>query len=486
MSHRKSVLTRFIIPRRLRIILAAVLGIAATAWTAPALAAVELEVGAAAVDITPKLDSGEKFYLAGLEKNRVATGVHDSLFARALVLKAAERAIALVSVDSIGLQRPTIEAARRQLPMLDYVLVASTHTHAAPDCIGLWGPTDAESGVSDAYLDLVVQGIVESAKTAASATAPARAVYGIASDQSLLGDFRLPNVFDPVLRAVRFERLSDGKPCAVLVQWNAHGVEPRKNPLITRDFMGATVDELERRHGCTVVYFSGAIGGLMGTPNSTHFIRPEQKPVRDVFHFIELYGHAVADLADKALGASAPIELAPIAVSARAIAVPLDNAGYRMARRIGVLRRPAYAWMESREQLGEPLAADVTEGAIALESEVAYLRLGELHIAAIPGELYPELVYGQFQEPVDEGADYHDAPLEVPVMRILPGEKTLLFGLANDELGYIVPKRQWDVKPPFCYGRSSAQYGEVNSVGPETARMLTEALADRIRDASSN
>ena len=28
------------------------------------------------------------------------------------------------------------------------------------------------------------------------------------------------------------------------------------------------------------------------------------------------------------------------------------------------------------------------------------------------------------------------------------------------ELGYILPKRQWDEKPPFCYGRKSAQYGE--------------------------
>ena len=42
-----------------------------------------------------------------------------------------------------------------------------------------------------------------------------------------------------------------------------------------------------------------------------------------------------------------------------------------------------------------------------------------------------------------------------------------------------------DVKPPFCYGRDSKQYGEQNSVGPETARMLTRALADRVRDASA-
>ena len=25
----------------------------------------------------------------------------------------------------------------------------------------------------------------------------------------------------------------------------------------------------------------------------------------------------------------------------------------------------------------------------------------------------------------------------------------MIIGLANDELGYIIPKRQWDEKPPF-------------------------------------
>ena len=36
----------------------------------------------------------------------------------------------------------------------------------------------------------------------------------------------------------------------------------------------------------------------------------------------------------------------------------------------------------------------------------------------------------------------------------------MLIGLANDEVGYIIPKRQWDEKPPFCYGRQKAQYGK--------------------------
>ena len=47
----------------------------------------------------------------------------------------------------------------------------------------------------------------------------------------------------------------------------------------------------------------------------------------------------------------------------------------------------------------------------------------------------------------------------------------------------VIHRSQWDVTPPFAYGRTSAQYGEKNSVGPETARMLMEALADRVSEA---
>ncbi len=67
-------------------------------------------------------------------------------------------------------------------------------------------------------------------------------------------------------------------------------------------------------------------------------------------------------------------------------------------------------------------------------------------------------------------------------MKLLPGDKTLLFGLANDELGYIIPKRQWDVSAPFCYGRKTSQYGEINSCGPEVAPILMKALENRVKE----
>ena len=86
------------------------------------------------------------------------------------------------------------------------------------------------------------------------------------------------------------------------------------------------------------------------------------------------------------------------------------------------------------------------------------MRLGELSIAAIPGELYPEMVYGQFEEPVDAGADFPDAPLEPTIVQALGERKWMLFGLSNDEVGYFIPKRQWDSRKPYAYGLEKSQY----------------------------
>ena len=108
-----------------------------------------------------------------------------------------------------------------------------------------------------------------------------------------------------------------------------------------------------------------------------------------------------------------------------------------------------------------------------------------MHVAGIPGELYPELVYGRVQSPVDSGADFPDAPVEPAITQTLPGDKWLIIGLANDEIGYIIPKCQWDERPPYCYGRTKSQYGEINSCGPNVAPVIMQALSKRVQETAS-
>lgn len=444
-----------------------------------------LRVGFAQGDITPKITEEEPVWIAGYGQNRSATGVHDPLFCRAVVLDDGRRRLALVSVDLVGLQYPVVLKIRSRLAELDYVLVTSTHNHQGPDVIGLWGPSPLRSGVDRRYVEQVVDRVVQTVRQAAANTVIARALYGTATDEALLRDARLPIVHDSVLRAVRFTAAKSPETVGLLVQWNCHPESlGSRNRLITADFPFATVGALERHYDCPVVYFTGAIGGLLTNPRTIRTLGG--KEVREgTFEYAETYGRAVSRLAQQAADAAKPISLSPLTVSARPVMIPLANPLYQAGRALGLVPREALVWSNDFEKLGPPATAKTPVQKLAIKTEVAYLRLGEMHVAGIPGEIYPELVYGEFQDPVDPQVDFPDAPLEPAVMDLLPGKRTLLVGMANDEVGYIIPKRQWDRKSPFAYGRKESQYGEVNSCGPDTAPVLMEALRRRVHELQS-
>ncbi len=117
----------------------------------------------------------------------------------------------------------------------------------------------------------------------------------------------------------------------------------------------------------------------------------------------------------------------------------------------------------------------------AILTEIGCLRLGDLEIAIIPGEIYPELVLGKVQDPADPAADFPDAPVEPAIYAQMKGKYKMMIGLGNDEIGYIIPKRQWDEKAPYCYGLKTSQYGEINSLGPDTAPIICEAFRDLVK-----
>ena len=443
-----------------------------------------VEAAFANCDITPTPTPDRPVWLAGYLPGREATGIHDRLYAHCVVLRHENRKVALISLDLIGLQYPAVLKVRERLADYSYVVVSSTHNHEGPDVIGVWGRTIFQRGVDEAYVTTVVDQVVQLVRSAETELVPAGTRFGLAEDETLLDDGRLPLVKDGILRILVFSRPGSGEPLGMVLQWNCHPETlGSRNTLITADYPAATIEALHQRWQCPVVFFGGSLGGLMAPPS--HRIHDEQgRPLQSGdFAFARGYGQAVAELANRAVDNSAAIRLSPIVVSARPILIPVENIWYRGARALGVVRRQGRLWTGDFERPGPPATAEQAAELAGVETEVGYLRLGDLHIACIPGEIYPELVYGRIQEPADPGADFPDAPPEAHVARILPGEKWLLLGLANDEIGYIIPKRQWDSRPPYAYGRASAQYGEINSCGPEAAPIVMQALANRVRDA---
>ena len=440
-----------------------------------------LHAGFGAVDITPALD-GKPVWLAGFGKGRKATRVHDPLLARAVVFEAGKTKIALVAVDLVGLFREPVERVRQQLPGFAYVLVSSTHNHEGPDTLGLWGPNFATSGIDPDYLKKVEAGIVDAVRQADKDRRAVRPRIGTAKAPELLHDGREPFVKHDELVALQLIDTAD-KTAGVVVQWNCHPETlSSKNTEVSADYVGYTVNWLKERYRCPVVYLTGTVGGLM-TSLHVEVKDATGTPLADgTFAKTERYGHLVGKLAEQALKDSKAVRLTPIEARSRPIFLPIDNTMYRLGWELGVLRRQAFVWTgdSARAEPADPKAG-IKGKAMCVQSEIGWLRLGELEAAAIPGEIYPELVLGKVQDPADPGADFPDAPIEPSIYGQMKAPYKMLIGLANDELGYIMPKRQWDEKAPFCYGRKRAQYGEENSLGPETAPLLCTAFKALVR-----
>ncbi len=141
--------------------------------------------------------------------------------------------------------------------------------------------------------------------------------------------------------------------------------------------------------------------------------------------------------------------------------MPVENQMFLVAAYLGLIDRGHVRWKTMR-------------------TEVALVTIGDASIACVPGEIYPKIVNGGIEHP--PGADFDLEPVEVPPVReLMPGRIKFVFGLANDELGYLIPKSEWDVKPPHLYG-SKGVYGESNSCGPNAARLVHAALAELCRE----
>ncbi|HKY31679.1 MAG TPA: hypothetical protein VJV23_04020 [Candidatus Polarisedimenticolia bacterium] len=445
--------------------------------------------GAARVAITPRLDlPGRPVYMAGLERGLKATGVADELYARALVMTDPRgTSVGLVVLDLIGFFHDDVEALRQELARkhpgiaLAHVAVASTHTHAGPDVIGLWTPIGGS--VDDAYMAEVRSGAVEALASAWASRRPAEMRVGVGTAPGMAKDTRLPELIDETVLALGL-RTPSGDGIASLVNWNSHpSVTGGENSLLSADYPKGLVARMEREWGGVALFAAGDLGGQIGSARVRVADPATGKVPEDRLRKAEILGDRIAGIALAALGeaASRPPAEVRLAARSRTLFVPMDNPRFAEGLAIGLIRpRRLYALDGQGAGLLPselPDRSALRPGAFTLKTEVAVVDLGPARMALVPGELYPELALGGIPDPQDPGADFQGAEREPP-LRPMSDQPLFLIGLANDELGYIIPRSQWDSEPPYAYQRDEPQYGERNSVGPATAPLIMNAFRE--------
>ncbi len=458
------------------------------------IAAGDFRAGAAKTVITPDVHA-TRVYIAGYGQNRVATGVHDDLYARCLALGAGDQTLVVCAADLIGLFYDDVlkirERVKAQAPEVMHLIVASTHDHEGPDTLGLWGPGPLQSGIDEKYMAWLRERIAQTALEAVRSMQPARLTLG-RDDHPLLAllqsDSRPPYVKDPYLFVMHLAT-AGGQTIANLINWSDHPETlGGKNTEITADYPHWLCAYVETHLGGTAIFLNGSIGGLLSTNGSSVALQDPDTgnvAVDNTWRKAELFGNVLGQLAERAVKGGEEVSVSSIAFRGTTIFSPMHNDHFRAAGAAGVFggRKPLY----TNGQLDPSVAEKEVPGLGKLkfttgqdvETEVSYIRFlmgGRVaaEIVTMPGEIYPELVNGGITR--YPGADFPDAPFEPAIREHLKSKYQFIFGLANDELGYIIPQAEYDDQPPWLQNKKDRWYGEINSAGPDIAGAVTRAL----------
>ncbi len=410
----------------------------------------------------------DPIFMAGFGDNRAATGYHDQLWARAVVVDGAGGRVAIVSLDVIGYLNGEVETIRSMISPdsgIDYAVVHSTHQHEGPDTIGIWGPDATTTGIDFGYLDFVNATVADCIDEAAANLEPARVQFattdssglslgldveddgfGVSDGKVLVDDDLIApatdgRIVDSRLAIMQItERAPPRQTLATLVNFASHPESlGSNNTLITADFPNFARERIEAATGGTAIWVSGDLGVLQG-PLDLDVLDPvtNQPAVRRSFRWAEVHGEQLADRVLDAISSKPGSPVAYIGLaSAKPVPVRLDNPYFRFFIAIGVInaRLSLYTNGVPDPSVGFPFPPpfEIIPQALGedVHTEVGAFTINEASFAVVPSELDPQI-----------GETYRAA--------MTGAEHTFIIGLGNDEIGYQMPAAKWDDSCHAC------------------------------------
>lgn len=416
----------------------------------------EFRAGAASADITPDVKSRPvPFNGYGARKKAPATGVHDPLYAKALVVESRDpetgriTRAAIVTTDLCMVNPAMRKSVLGQISDLgindsNFMMTAS-HTHSGPAALDPRWPAEKIMGKFDpALFEETNARIVKAIRDAAAKLAPAKSGITQREFPELVRNRRVagysyetrrfsPNAgmkpVDAMMSVIRIDG-TDGSPIAALVVIGSHGtILGPDNMLISADWPGVMQRELQKSIGGNVVaMFAQGAEGDQAPPSIDN---------GDDFAWMEWYGRQVAGTAkslwDKTSGESG----APVAAA-------VFN---------GKLPR-----VHLRSLFGMPLPRFLT-GSIASQAKCAVIRLGPVALIGLPGEAV------------------HNVALDIRAQALKMGvANPVIVGLANDWIGYITD--------PETYREGGYEAG-ATLFGKKESAVITSGAINALKQAMS-
>ncbi|HEY2841867.1 MAG TPA: neutral/alkaline non-lysosomal ceramidase N-terminal domain-containing protein, partial [Pirellulales bacterium] len=337
----------------------------------------ELKAGVARVDLTPSLELNAPLGGYGERMNRPAEGVHDRIYAKALVLASGEKKFALLTVDIVGFPPPVKPALVERLSggwSLDNLMLLPSHSHTSIEMNAINPPNTfqiPQIGIHSPRLYEFVLGRLEQAvREAEKQLVP---VTVGTSGQQIEGwnrNRRGSPTIDKQLTLTRIDT-RDGKPLAVLVNFTAHPTfMSGDDMLFSGDWPGhlqRTVESLVGQ-GVTAMYYNGAEG------DQAPLARPDSGPSR--WERAERYGRDLGIVAWKQWQETKTKPEVALTSHRQTFALPEKT------------WHPDFMKTGGKEYgLTEELFKQMLPKLFPSEADSITLRLGDLLVIGVPGEM---------------------------------------------------------------------------------------------------
>lgn len=387
------------------------------------------QAGSSQHHINPPIPS----FIAGHSQNRLFTGVKDSLFVKVLVVGNGEKKLAIITYDCIGMLYPHLQELRKRIASEDqrlkvnHIVMSSTHSHAGPDVVGLWGADLMHSGVDSSYMERLLKVTLQQINEALRKMEPVRVVYGEGQHQfSWVKNISEPLELDRTVSVLQFIN-NKGRSLATLTNFACHPtfVDAVHNQ-VSADYPAGFYRSMDQEWGGVNIFLQGAIGG---------WVQPEREP--QTFEQAYKRGNELAILTRALLKKPSTLQGSQISFRSAVIQMPVNNPGFRQLAKAGVIKRD--------------IDSTVT-------TEIAVFSIGNAMFATHPGETVPEM------------------SLATRKLLNTNGPKFIL-GLSMDALGYIVKSYFFDPARKIPH----AEYLCSMSVGPESSTIVMKTLAELTR-----
>ena len=416
---------------------------------APASNAVwSLGYGSASLQTGDELDG--KHYVGGslsFPKTKAATAIYDDQRVRVIAINdgSGRGTLVFAVIDGFGISSTDVRGIRKELA--DFakannivgINISVLHQHSCVDTFGMNGDlvkmiftnpalnrinntfgTNYKllNGQNASFMKHLYDVTVESVKEAVNSMTTGKMYYSEIEAGEYIRDKREPMVCDTKIHRFRFVPDNGAKEtwlCNMAIHAVGNGAAGTE---ITGDYPYYIEQEVNKA-GANFIQIQGAELAISSKHDSLNL--PEGTPRLES---LKIYGTTLGKLIVESN--EAETEVAPLLnYRMKEYYVPVTNQILEFAGRLGALTNTV-------------VTTDENNHVLEVATELGYLEIGtKLAVAIIPGELEPAIAYGGY---LDADHSWTGTDFDYPSLQDIvgTGKELLVFGLMNDQIGYIL------------------------------------------------